>query len=96
MELDLKQLRALIGELQALRDEMIWFAAEWLQVSTLSVNKSHLLRKSDYEQDKRQKALCGKLPNEAWNEHWDVTPILDGPGSLNVCQVCLKLYEKSR
>ncbi len=94
--LSINELQSLISDLRETQDEMIWFAAEWLQVSTLSVNKSHLLRKADYENDDQHKALCGKLPNGAWDEHWTVSPLIDGPGSLHICQVCLKIWEKTQ
>ena len=92
--LTINQLQSLISDLRETQEEMIWFAAKWLEVQTVSTNKNHLLRKADYEADKQHKALCGKLPNGAWDEHWVVMPLLDGPGSLNMCQVCSKLYEK--
>ena len=96
MGLSVNQLTSLISDLREVQGEMIWYAAKWLQVSATSANKAHLLRKADYERDKQHKTLCGKLPNGAWNEHWKVEPILDGPGSLYVCQVCHKLYQKAQ
>lgn len=94
--LSINQLQSLISDLRETQDEMTWFAAKWLQVSTTSLNKSHILLKADYERDDQYKALCGKIPNDAWDKHWDVDPLIDGPGQLHMCQVCLKLYEKSR
>ncbi len=96
MHLSLAEIEDLIADLKQTRDEMRWHDATWLAASAVDLNKTHLFRKDAYEQDKCCKALCGRLPQRDWSQHWDgVTPVTS-PGAWSCCGTCRTIWEKQQ